>query len=82
MNGNKWVQWVIGILITIALAFSGYAINRIDTKVDKEQYRCDIVRIEKSLEKIDEKMDRFLERSAIIKRPSIAYENKNKEENK
>ncbi len=76
MNNNKWVQWIIGILITIALAVSAYAINRIDTKVDKEQYRCDIARIEKGIERIDEKLDRFLERSLITKRPSVAFDKK------
>ena len=43
MNGNaKWVQWILGILIMIAMAMSSYAVNKIDKKVDLEQYRQDI----------------------------------------
>jgi hypothetical protein len=47
MNGYaKWFQLVLGLLITIALAFSGYAVAQIDTlkivKLDKEQYKTDL----------------------------------------
>jgi len=47
MNGYaKWFQLLLGVLVTIALAFGGYAIAQIDSlktvKLDKEQYYKDI----------------------------------------
>jgi len=47
MNGYaKWFQLALGILVTIALGFGGYAVAQIDSlktvKLDKEQYYSDI----------------------------------------
>jgi hypothetical protein len=55
MNGYaKWFQLVLGILVTIALSFGGYAIAQIDTlknvKLDKEQYYKDMGEIKAKLD--------------------------------
>ena len=47
MNGSaKWIQWIIGGLVVLAMAVSGYAVAQIDTlkvvKLDKEQYYNDM----------------------------------------
>jgi uncharacterized membrane protein len=71
MNGNsKWIMWILGVLITISAAASGYAIARVDTVqnkmtdgyVMKSDYRADLGRIEASLQCLNEKMDRVLSR--------------------
>ncbi len=62
-NGNKtWVQWLAGILVLIALAVSGYAINKIDTVqtvlakeyVQKTDFQTFADRVEKKLDKIQD----------------------------
>jgi hypothetical protein len=70
MNGNtKWVMWILGILITIFGALSGYAVNRVDSVqqslrieyVQKVDYRADIGEMKESLKCINDKMDRILQ---------------------
>jgi hypothetical protein len=55
MNGYaKWFQLVLGILVTIALAFGSYAIAQIDTlktaKLDKDTYRQDITELKTKID--------------------------------
>ncbi len=73
MNGNfKWIMWILGVLITISAAVSGYAIARVDTVqqslrieyVQKSDYRADLGRIESALNCLNEKMDRVLSRGS------------------
>ena len=62
MNGNaRWLQWVLGILITISLGISSYAITKADRAVQKEDYRIDVQRIETELRCINVKLDRIIE---------------------
>lgn len=35
---NEWIKWIIGILIAIAVAFSGYSFTILQTKVDKDLF--------------------------------------------
>jgi hypothetical protein len=55
MNGYaKWFQLVLGILVTIALAFGSYAIAQIDAlksaKLDKDTYRQDITELKTKID--------------------------------
>ncbi len=61
LNGAKsWLQILINLLIVIALAVSGYAISRVDKSVQKEDYRTDQVRVEKSIDNLSIKIDEVL----------------------
>lgn len=61
-NGKTWLQLLAGVLITIALAVSGYAINKIDTVqtalakeyVQKTDFQAFADRVEKKLDKIQD----------------------------
>lgn len=60
-NGaQRWLQILINLLIVIALAVSGYAISRVDRSVQKEDYRTDQIRIEKSIDGLSIKIDEVL----------------------
>ena len=66
MNGNT--KWIMGVLIIIASAVSGYAIARVDSiqqsltteYVQKTDYRCDMADLKESLSKLNDKMDKLL----------------------
>ena len=66
MNGNT--KWIMGVLIIIASAVSGYAIARVDSiqqsltteYVQKADYRCDMADLKESLSKLNDKMDKLL----------------------
>ena len=66
MNGNT--KWIMGVLIIIASAVSGYAIARVDSiqqsltteYVQKVDYRCDISDLKASLNTLNKKMDEVL----------------------
>ena len=65
-NGlSTWLQWIIGGLVVIAMAVSGYAINKADNAVQKEDYRIDQSRLEQSIKCLSDKMDRMLERLPV-----------------
>lgn len=59
--GPTW-KWIVGILITILLLVSAASLGSMksdisrlqEVKVDKDQYRCDISRVEGKLDKIIE----------------------------
>ena len=59
---SRWLQWVIAGLVVIAMAVSGYAINKADNAVQKDDYRIDQTRVEQALKCLSDKMDRMLER--------------------
>ena len=60
-NGaSRWLQLLINLLIVIALAVSGYAISRVDQSVQKEDYRVDQVRMERSIDCLSAKIDEVL----------------------
>lgn len=59
---SSWLQWVIAGLVVIAMAVSGYAINKADNAVQKDDYRIDQTRVEQALKCLSDKMDRMLER--------------------
>ncbi len=42
---NKWLPWIIGILVTIAVAVSGYGVGRIDSvNADLQTYKVMIAK--------------------------------------
>jgi hypothetical protein len=57
-----WLQWIIAGLVIIAMAVSGYAINKADNAVQKDDYRIDQSRLEQSIKCLSDKMDKVLER--------------------
>jgi hypothetical protein len=62
---SSWLQWVIAGLVVIAMAVSGYAINKADNAVQKDDYRIDQTRLEQGIKCLSDKMDRMLERLPV-----------------
>lgn len=58
-NGNgrtaQWIMWIIGLLVLIAMAVSGYAVNKADNAVPKDDYRIDQARLESSMKCLNDK---------------------------
>lgn len=54
-NGEKkYLQWIAVLLLTLILGMLGYFLNdvqgQVRSKVDKQQYDCDMNRIEKKID--------------------------------
>ena len=63
MNGNaKYVQWIIGMLVLIAMAVSGYAVNRLDDKANQSDVNCSLNRIETDIRTIQQDVKELLRR--------------------
>ena len=65
-NGNgktaEWVMWILGIFVLIAMSVSGYAVNKADNAVQKEDYRIDQSRLERTVGDIACDVKKILER--------------------
>jgi len=65
-NGNgrtaQWIMWIIGLLVMIAMAVSGYAVNKADNAIQKDDYRIDQARLESSMKCLSDKLDKVLAR--------------------
>lgn len=66
MNGNsKWVQWVIGVLLLIFMAISGWTANKIDTvskeTVQTRQYDREYGTLCDRLNRMEDKIDKILD---------------------
>jgi len=76
---SKWIQWILGVLVTLSLALGGYVLGRLDKVaeavqnqhtltfekfVPRDDYDRDLERIERRLERLDEKLDRLLKMEA------------------
>ena len=63
MNGNaKWVQWVLGILIMIAMAVSSYAVNKLDDKVGKDDFNCSVLSLQTDMREMRNDIKELLRR--------------------
>jgi len=75
MKDQKWIMWIIGLLLLASTSVSAYSITRIDNMqsnftasqkylsenyVMKSDYRIDLNRLEESLKCVNEKLDRLL----------------------
>ena len=78
MKDQKWIMWIIGLLLLASTSVSAYSITRIDNMqsnfttsqkylsenyVMKSDYRIDLNRLEESLKCVNEKLDRLLQSS-------------------
>ena len=75
MKDQKWIMWIIGVLLLVSSSVSAYSVTRIDGMQDKfiqsqeylhknyvmkGDYRCDIDRLEEGMAIINNKLDRLL----------------------
>jgi len=65
-NKVKFLTWIIYLLITLNLGLSGWSANELfklsDKYVQKERYICDTDRLESSIDKVLNKLDKLNDR--------------------
>jgi peptidoglycan hydrolase CwlO-like protein len=65
-NGNgqtaKWIQWVLMVLIMIAMAVSGYAVNKADNAVCKTDFNMAIQALQGDMKEIRTDIKELLKR--------------------